>query len=51
MARPSASTGGAIGLRANELAYGPDNGLLLVINKADTPPFATVISVDKQPAS
>lgn len=40
------STGGAPGLRADELAYDPEHGLLLVINNADTPPFGTLISVD-----
>ena len=33
--------------RADELAYAPELGLLLVINNADTPPFGTLISVDK----
>jgi hypothetical protein len=33
--------------RADELAYDPQHGTLLVINNADTPPFATLISVDK----
>ncbi len=41
------STGGAAGLRADELAYNPQDGQLLVINNADTPPFGTLISVDK----
>jgi hypothetical protein len=41
------STGGAPGLRADELAYDPEDGLLLVINNADVPPFATLIAVDK----
>ena len=41
------STGGAAGLRADELAYDPDHGTLLVINNADVPPFGTLISVDK----
>lgn len=41
------STGGAPGLRSDELAYDPDDGLLLVINNADTPPFGTLIKVDK----
>ena len=41
------STGGAKGLRADELAYDPEHGTLLVINNADTPPFGTLISVDK----
>jgi len=33
--------------RADELAYDPEDGLLLVINNAATPPFGTLISVDK----
>ena len=33
--------------RADELAYDPQHGLLLVVNNADTPPFATLIKVDK----
>src|SRR5712691_10048722 len=41
------SAGGAAGLRADELAYNPQDGQLLVINNADTPPFGTLISVDK----
>ena len=41
------STGGAAGLRADELAYDPRDGLLLVINNADAPPFGTLIAVDK----
>src|SRR5262249_37322080 len=41
------STGGAAGLRADELAYDPTHGLLLVINNADTPPFGTLISVNQ----
>ena len=41
------STRGAPGLRADKLAYDPKNGLLLVVNNADTPPFATLISVNK----
>lgn len=43
-----ASTGGAPGLRADELAYDPEGGRLLVVNNADSPPFATLISVNKQ---
>jgi hypothetical protein len=39
------STGGV--LRADELAYDPEHGTLLVINNADTPPFGTLISVNK----
>jgi hypothetical protein len=34
-------------LRADELAYDPEHGTLLVINNADAPPFGTLISVDK----
>jgi len=41
------STGGADNLRADELAYDPTDGLLLVVNNADTPPFATLIHVNK----
>ena len=41
------STGGATGLRADELAYDPKDGLLFAVNKADTPPFATLINVNK----
>src|SRR5437870_2044937 len=38
------STGGTA--RADELAYDPQHGLLLVINNADSPPFGTLIKVD-----
>jgi len=41
------STGGADNFRADELAYDPKDGLLLVVNNADTPPFATLIKVNK----
>jgi hypothetical protein len=41
------STGGAPGLRADELAYDPQDGLILAANNADTPPFATLINVNK----
>jgi hypothetical protein len=41
------STGGAERLRADELAYDPDDGMLLVVNNADSPPFATLIQVTK----
>jgi hypothetical protein len=41
------STGGATGLRADELAYDPKDGLLLVVNNADEPAFATLINVNK----
>jgi hypothetical protein len=40
------NTGGAAGLRADELAYDPEDSLLLVVNNADDPPFATLIKVD-----
>src|SRR5438876_3046399 len=33
--------------RADELAYDAEDGILLVINNADSPPFATLISVNK----
>jgi hypothetical protein len=33
--------------RADELAYDPQHGTLLVINNADDPPFGTLISVNK----
>jgi hypothetical protein len=39
-------TKGAADLRADELAYDPQDGLLLVVNNADSPPFATLIQVD-----
>jgi hypothetical protein len=39
-------TGGAAGLRADELAYDPRDGLLLAVNNADDPPFASLIKVD-----
>src|ERR1700737_1900327 len=41
------STGGAPGLCADELAYDPNDGLLLVVNNADTPPFATLVKVNQ----
>jgi hypothetical protein len=34
-------------LRADELAYDPEDGVLLVINNADATPFGTLISIDK----
>jgi hypothetical protein len=40
------NTGGATDLRADELAYDPEDSLLLVVNNADSPPFATLIKVD-----
>jgi hypothetical protein len=43
----NASTGGAPGLRADELAYDPTHGVLLVVNNADTPPFATFVIVNQ----
>ncbi len=33
--------------RTDELAYDPDSGTLLVVNNADDPPFATLITVNK----
>jgi hypothetical protein len=33
--------------RADELAYAPGPGMLLVINNADSPPFGTLIAVEK----
>jgi DNA-binding beta-propeller fold protein YncE len=45
----SISTGGGadpktgLGFRADELAYDPEDGILLVVNNADSPPFATLI--------
>src|SRR3954467_10120281 len=33
--------------RADELAYDPEHGTLLVINNADAPPFGTFIAVNK----
>jgi hypothetical protein len=41
------STGGTPGLRADEMAYDPRDGLLMAVNNADTPPFATLINVNK----
>jgi hypothetical protein len=43
----SVSTDGADNLRADELAYDPKDGLLLVINPNDTTPFGTLIKVNK----
>ena len=43
----SASTGGGPGLRCDELAYDPQDSVLLVVNNADAPPFATIVDVDK----
>jgi hypothetical protein len=40
------NTGGGAGLRADELAYNPPDGLILAVNNADDPPFATLIKVD-----
>ncbi|HTO49521.1 MAG TPA: hypothetical protein VML91_17930 [Burkholderiales bacterium] len=39
------STGGKA--RADEIAYDPHDGILIAINNADDPPFATLISVNK----
>jgi hypothetical protein len=43
------STGGKF--RADELAYDPTDGQLLVINNADNPPFGTLIHVNKSTCS
>ena len=43
----SVSTGGADNFRADELAYDARDGLLLVINANDTPPFGTLIKVNQ----
>jgi len=43
----SVSTGGADNFRADELAYDPKDGLLLVINPNDPTPFGTLVSVNK----
>lgn len=40
------STGGADNFRADELAFDPKDGLLLVINPNDSPPFGTLIGVN-----
>jgi len=40
------TTGGAPGLRADEIAFDPVHNLLLPVNNADSPPFATLIKVD-----
>jgi len=41
------NTGSPMGFRADKLAYDPKDGLLLVINDADTPPFGTLIKVNQ----
>jgi hypothetical protein len=41
------NTGGDDGNRADELAYDPEGGVILAVNNADDPPFATLINVDK----
>ncbi len=40
------STGGMPGLRADELAFDAEGGVILAVNNADDPPFATLIKVD-----
>jgi hypothetical protein len=40
------STGGAPDLRADELAYDARDGIILAVNNADDPPFATLIKAD-----
>ena len=42
----SVTTGTTVN-RADELAYDPKDGILLAVNNADDPPFATLISVNK----
>src|SRR5690349_14826628 len=42
----SVSTGGAPGLRADEIAFDARDNLLLAANNADSPPFATLIHVN-----
>ncbi|HEY2993578.1 MAG TPA: hypothetical protein VGM22_12230 [Methylomirabilota bacterium] len=42
------STGGTPGLRADELAYDPEDSIVMPVNNADTPPFATLIKVNPQ---
>ena len=44
----SVNTGGAPGLRADEMAYDPRDGVLLAANNADSPPFVTAIQVNKR---
>jgi hypothetical protein len=39
-------TGGAPGLRTDEIAYDPVDSLILAANNADDPPFASLISLD-----
>jgi hypothetical protein len=34
------------GARADELAFDPEDGLILAVNNADDPPFATLVKVD-----
>jgi hypothetical protein len=41
----SINTGGQF--RADEIAYDPKDGILLAANNADTPPFGTLITVNK----
>ncbi len=40
------NTGGADGLRTDELAFDPVGGVIFAVNNADEPPFATLINVD-----
>src|SRR5262245_34356931 len=42
----SVNTGGADGLRSDEVAYDPVDSLVLAVNNADSPPFATLIRLD-----
>jgi hypothetical protein len=40
-------TGGEGPNRSDELAFDPDDGILIVVNNADDPPFATLIGVNR----
>src|SRR5882672_2424017 len=44
----SVSTGGAPGLRADEMAFDPRDGILLAANNADSPPFVSLIKVNSK---
>ena len=41
------STGGKDNLRADEMAFDPKDSVLVAVNNADTPPFATFIQVNR----
>jgi hypothetical protein len=42
------STGGEPGVRADELAFDPEGGVILAVNNADDPPFATLLTLGKR---